>query len=161
MIDHYDYEIEKHYHPENFTTDDESGPFTLLGIHIEYPRERNYMTNIETLERLLDLAKKSPLYKSGWFKISDNIELYVASGDIEKPAKETFFSIRAFGFEVTHQSENSLSVEGKMKNISDFDFFRWSLKIDVEITNTQNNYIVVDGKKYELIPVKEYPEESV
>lgn len=112
------------------------------------------MTDRKMLEELAVMAMKSGRFVPGQHvMITPNVQLYVNHGDEHKDLKTAFFSIQAFGFEVTHHSYTMgwcSTVDNEIKNFRQFKWHDWCKKVERELQGAEKT-IYVNGKMYRLI----------
>ena len=112
------------------------------------------MTDRKMMEELYKLGVQHKNFVNGdHVDLTTNIRMYT-SGLQDKSMSGKYFSFKAFGFEVTHDSIGGMDLEANtMENFSQFKFGVWAKKIEQELQGelkTDEN-ITVNGKKYKLI----------
>lgn len=116
------------------------------------------MTDRKMLEELASIIMKSEKFVSGTHVYpTKNIQFYMNGGDEKNSIGESFFAIKAFGFDVRHYSY-CMSVESEVDtqfiNFRQFKFNSWAAKVEKELKESQET-ITLNGKKYRLVEGEE------
>ena len=113
------------------------------------------MTDRKMMEELYKLGVQHKNFVNGdHVDLTTNIRMYTSGLHENRSISGRYFSFKAFGFEVTHDTIGGMDLEANtMENFSQFKFGVWAKKIEQELQEElkTDEIITVNGKKYKLM----------